>query len=109
SGLDGKVVVSPSAERIETVELDSSERVGPGSVVRRNVIVANRTERPIDFELAVAEVVGSRSELAVEVRHGSRGGAAAWATLQDSSFTLEPGQQGTVPLTIRVPEEVTPG
>src|SRR4051794_25044143 len=70
AGLDGKVVMSPAAERVETVRPDGGEQIGPGSVVKRNVIIHNRSKDPIDFDLDVAQVVGSTADLIVEVRHG---------------------------------------
>ena len=109
AGLDGKVVMSPAAERIETVDAEGGEQVGPGSVIQRPVIIHNRTEAPVTFDFDVAQVVGSSAELVVEVRHGVREGAAAWVTLERTSFTLKPGQQGTMLVTIRVPKDVTPG
>ena len=109
AGLDGKVVMSPAAERIESVSAEGGEQIGPGSVVTRPVIIHNRTEDPVTFDLDVAQVVGSSAELVVEVRHGVREGAAAWVTLEKTSFTLKPGQQGTMMVTIRIPKDVTPG
>lgn len=109
AGLDGKVVMSPAAERIETIEPDGGEQIGPGSTVQRAVIIQNRTEAPITFDMDVAQVVGSSAELVVEVRHGVREGAAAWVTLEKTSFTLKPGQQGTMLVTIEVPTSVKPG
>jgi hypothetical protein len=109
AGLDGKVVMSPAAERIETVDADGGEQIGPGSVVQRFIILHNRTKEKVDFDLEVSEVVGSSAELVVEVRHGERGGAAAWVTLEDTSFSLKPGQQGTIGVKIRIPKTVKPG
>lgn len=109
TGLDGKVVMSPAAERIETVEPDGGEQIAPGSTVQRAVIIHNRTEVPVTFDLDVAQVVGSTAELVVEVRHGIREGAAAWVTLERPSFTLKPGQQGTVGVTIKIPASIKPG
>ncbi len=109
AGLDGKVVMSPAAERIETVEPDGGEQIAPGSTVQRAVIIHNRTEAPVTFDMDVAQVVGSSAELVVEVRHGVREGAAAWVTLEKTSFTLKPGQQGTMLVTIKIPKSVKPG
>lgn len=108
AALDGKVVMSPAAERVSTIEPDGGEQVGPGSVVRRPVIIHNRSAEAIQFDLDVREVVGSTAELVVDVLEG-RGGAAAWVQLQDTTFTLKPGQQATTTVTIRVPERVKPG
>jgi hypothetical protein len=108
-GLDGNVVMSPAAERVETVLPDGGDRIGPGSVVHRDVIIHNRTKAPVTFDLDVSEVVGSTAELIVEIKHGSHGGAAAWVTLSDTTFTLKPGQQGTVGVTIKIPANVKPG
>lgn len=109
AGLDGKVVMSPAAERIETIAPDSGEQVAPGSVVKRSVIIHNRTKDTVEFDMDVAQVVGSDAELIVEVRHGVREGAAAWVELEKTSFSLKPGQQGTMIVTIRIPESVKPG
>ncbi len=109
AGLDGKVVMSPAAERIETIEPDGGEQIAPGSTVKRAVIIHNRTEAPVTFDMDVAQVVGSSAELIVEVRHGVREGAAAWVTLEKTSFTLKPGQQGTMIVTIKIPKAVKPG
>lgn len=109
AGLDGKVVMSPAAERIETIEPDDGEQVGPGSTIKRSVILLNRSKEKVDFDLDVSQVVGSNAELVVEVRHGVREGAAAWVTLDKPSFSLKPGQQATVGVTIKVPKTVKPG
>jgi hypothetical protein len=73
------------------------------------VIIHNRTKEPIDFDMDVSQVVGSSADLIVEVRHGVREGAAAWVELEKSSFTLKPGQQGTMIVTVRIPKQVKPG
>jgi hypothetical protein len=109
AGLDGKVVMSPAAERIETIEPDGGEQIGPGSVIKRAVIIHNRTKEKVEFAMDVSQVVGSSADLIVEVRHGVREGAAAWVELEKSSFALKPGQQGTMLLTIRIPKKVKPG
>lgn len=107
--LDGRIVMSPAAERVETVRPDGGEPIGPGSTVRRSVILQNRTSERVSFTLDVAQVVGSTAELVVEVRHGVREGAAAWVRLERSRLTLDPGEQGTVGVTIRIPRSIRPG
>lgn len=109
ANLDGKVLMSPAADRIETVQPDGGEPIGPGSTVRRSIVLHNRTTDTIAFDLDVAQVVGSTAELVVEVRHGVREGAAAWVQLERPSLTLKPGQQGTVGVTIRIPRRIRPG
>ncbi len=109
AGLDGKVVMSPAAERIETVDPGGGDQIGPGDTIIRPVIIHNRTEDTVDFDMDVAQVVGSSAELVVEVRHGVREGAAAWVELEKSSFSLKPGQQGTMLVTIRIPKTIKPG
>lgn len=107
--LDGKVVVSPAAERVTTTKPDGGEPIGPGKKAERYVIVQNRSESPITFDLEVSQVVGSTAEEVVEVRNGVREGSAAWVTLERPSFTLKPGETGTVGLTINIPKKVKPG
>lgn len=109
AGLDGKVVMSPAAERIETVDPDGGQQIGPGDTIVRPVIIHNRTKETVEFDMDVAQVVGSTADLVVEVRHGVREGAAAWVTLEKSSFKLKPGQQGTMLVTVKIPKSVKPG
>lgn len=109
ANLDGKVVMSPAAERIQTIDPKGGELISPGSVVKRPIIIHNRTKDKITFNFTVSEVVGSSADLIVEVRDGVRKGAAAWAELEKNTFTLKPGQQGTMYVTIRIPKSVKPG
>ncbi len=110
AGLDGKIVMSPAAERIETVTADGGEQVGPGMTVKRPVILHNRTKDPVTFDLTVNSVVGSSAELVVDVLPtGEIKGAAAWATLEKPMLTLKPGQQGTLMVTVKIPKDVKPG
>lgn len=107
--LDGKVVVSPAAERVTTVRPDGGPTIKPGVTAQRYVIVQNRSKKPVTFDLEASQVVGSTAEEIVEVRNGVRAGAAEWVTLERPSFTLKPGETATVGLKIAVPKKVKPG
>lgn len=107
--LDGKVVMSPAAERVETLKSTGGDRIAPGDTVQRSIILFNRTDAPIDFDLDVAQVVGSDDELVVEVRHGVREGAAGWVELEVPTLQLKPGEQGTVGVKITIPDGIKPG
>jgi hypothetical protein len=106
--LDGKVVMSPAAERIETTTAKDGERIAPGDTVIRQIVLHNRTEAPIDFDLGIKQVVGSDAELIVELLD-TREGAAAWVQLERPTIRLKPGEQGAVNVTVRIPKKVTPG
>jgi hypothetical protein len=109
TSLDGKILLSPAATRITTVDDQGGGQVGPGTTARRTVIIQNRSANTVDFDLDVAEVVGSTAEEVVEVRAGSRGGAAAWVTLERQSVRLKSGQTGFIDLKVAVPKAVKPG
>jgi hypothetical protein len=107
--LDDQTVMSPAAERIVTMQPDKGELIGPGSTIERTVIITNRTHAATSFTLSLADVVGSRDGSIAEVRHGVIAGAAAWATIERPSFTLQPGEQAADTVTIHIPAKVTPG
>lgn len=108
--LDGKVVVSPAAEVVNSKLPDGAGgAIGPGVTATRNLIVLNRTDKKLTMTLDVAQVVGSTADLIVEVRHGVREGAAAWVKLETPTLTLKPGQQAVVKVTITLPKNVKPG
>lgn len=109
TNLDGKVLVSPAAERITTMQADGGDPIAPGKQVIRPLLVQNRSEKTADFDLDVAQVVGSNAEDIVEVRHGVRQGSAAWVTLERQTLTLKPGDTATVLVTIAIPKLVKPG
>jgi hypothetical protein len=107
--LDGRTVMSPSAERIVTTEPEGGELIGPGMTVTRAVVITNRTKAPITFSLTLAQVVGTRDGQTVDIRRGVIEGAAGWASIERPVFTLKPGEQALDPVTISIPARVTPG
>ena len=109
ANLDGKIVLSPAAERITTTEPEGSQPIGPGIKVIRYILLQNRSKAVLEFDLEVSEVVGSNAEDIVEVRHGSHSGAAAWVQIERQQLKLKPGATATVQLTIAIPRAVKPG
>lgn len=109
SNLDGKIVLSPAAERVSTVSTDGGGAIAPGMRVTRQVLVQNRSTQTTQFDLDISQVVGSNAEVVVEIRHGVRQGAAAWAQLERRYIELAPGEVATVNVTIDIPKAVKPG
>jgi hypothetical protein len=109
ASLDGKTVLSPAAERISTLKPDGGDLIGPGSTVKRTLLLQNRTDKPVEFDLAVSQVVGADAEDIVEVRHNVHEGAAAWVTLERNSVKLKSGATAGIQVTIAIPKAVKPG
>ncbi|MCW2961328.1 MAG: hypothetical protein JWM90_1715 [Thermoleophilia bacterium] len=106
---DNAVVMSPANESISTVRADGGAAIGPGSVVKRPIIIHNRSNETKGFSLDVAQVIGTSAETVAETRPGVREGAAAWVTLERTNFELKSDEQATIIATIKIPTQVTPG
>jgi hypothetical protein len=104
--LDGKVLVSPAAERVTSIVQGGAALIGPGARFTRPLLIQNRGKTPATFDLDVAEVVGGAD--VVNVVH-SRLGAAAWVTLERPTVTLRPGDTATLNVMVNIPKLIKPG
>lgn len=109
TNLDGKIVLSPAAERITTDDPEGGKPIGPGMTVTRYVLLQNRAKKRTKFTLDISQVVGSNADDIVEVRHGIRESAAGWVLLERNAVELNPGDMATIKLTIAIPKGVKPG
>lgn len=97
----GEVLVQPSAELVPAT---------PGVTIVRRVVITNRTARAVRFTLGIAQVVGSHDPReVVEVRRGSRDGAAGWASLEAGTILVRAHRQVRVPVTVDVPDHAAAG
>ncbi|MCW2956982.1 MAG: hypothetical protein JWO69_1851 [Thermoleophilia bacterium] len=106
---DNNIVMSPANETISTVDATGGAEIGPGMTVERPVVIHNRSDTAKGFSLDVAQVVGTSAATVAETRPGVREGAAAWVTLDRTTFTLKPDQLATVMATIEIPAKIRPG
>ena len=89
---------------------DLSYQVAPGTVIEDTVIVYNFGNVTMDFAVYATDAFNNDdgefdllpgAEVPVDV--------GSWVTLAQEGIVLEPGKQATIPITITVPVDATPG
>lgn len=82
----------------------------PGSTVQDTVTVTNLSGRPLTFAVyATDAATTSDGAFSLLPASGRPTDAGAWISLSGSSRTVEPGRQATIPFTLAVPPNATPG
>jgi hypothetical protein len=83
----------------------------PGQTVQDQVVVANKTDRPLTFRLYAADAYNTARDggFAVKSRGERMRGVGAWAKLARDRVTVPGGRTVTVPFTVEVPEGAEPG
>lgn len=87
-----------------------SYQIDPGTVIEDTVIVYNLGNIPMDFHIYATDAFNNDEgefdllagdEVPVDV--------GSWVTLAQEGIVLPPGKQATIPITITVPVDATPG
>lgn len=87
-----------------------SYQVDPGSVVNDSVIVYNLGNTKMDFRLYATDAFNNDDgEFDLLAGDQVPVDAGSWVTLAQEGIVLDPGQQATIPITISVPVDATPG
>ena len=83
----------------------------PGSQVNDTVIVTNSGTVAGDFAVYAADAINDREtgNLTLVARASKSIDLGAWVTTNTASVHLEPGTQATIPFTLLVPSDATPG
>ncbi|WP_324784302.1 WxL protein peptidoglycan domain-containing protein [Streptomyces sp. H51] len=83
----------------------------PGQTLQDEVVVANRTGRPLTFRLYAADAYNTARDggFAVRTVKERMRGVGAWARPAKSRVTVPGHRSVTVPFTLRVPEGAEPG
>jgi hypothetical protein len=87
-----------------------SYTIDPGGTIYDSVVVANHGADPVELRVYAAD--GSTSEdgqLSLLVAGEESHGVGAWITTENPSVTVAAGETATVPFTVAVPAEATPG
>jgi hypothetical protein len=85
-------------------------RADAGEGIRDAVIVENLGRAPLDLIMYAADAATTPTgEFALEPIESADEGVSSWITLGRSRVSLRPGERQKVPVTIRVPENATPG
>jgi hypothetical protein len=85
--------------------------VQPGQILRDSVTLRNPLERPLSFQLYAADAYNTPEGGAFTIREPEDPGEdiTSWITLATDAYTVQPGEQITIPFEIRVPENAEPG
>ncbi|OIJ64724.1 WxL protein peptidoglycan domain-containing protein [Streptomyces mangrovisoli] len=83
----------------------------PGQTVRDQVVVANKTGKPLTFRLYAADAYNTARDGGFAVRSAGERmrGVGAWARPAKSTVTVPGHKKVTVPFTLHVPSDAEPG
>ncbi|MEU4268286.1 DUF916 domain-containing protein [Streptomyces sp. NPDC026092] len=83
----------------------------PGTTVKDQVTVANKTGAPLTFRLYGADAYNTERDggFAVRTSQEKQTGAGAWIKPERTRVTVPPRSKVTVPYTLTVPEDAEPG
>ncbi|MEU9699833.1 DUF916 domain-containing protein [Streptomyces sp. NPDC047981] len=83
----------------------------PGTTLKDQVTVANKTGAPLTFRLYGADAYNTERDggFAVRTSQEKQTGAGAWIKPERSRVTVPPRSAVTVPYTLTVPEDAEPG
>ncbi|MFD3942458.1 WxL protein peptidoglycan domain-containing protein [Streptomyces sp. NPDC058579] len=83
----------------------------PGTTVKDQVTVANKTGAPLTFRLYGADAYNTERDggFAVRTSQEKQTGAGAWIKPERARVTVPPRSKVTVPYTLTVPEDAEPG
>ncbi len=85
-------------------------QLAPGAVATDTVIVYNLGNVPLDFRVYATDAFNN-ADGEFDLLPGEQPpvDAGSWVTFAQSGITLPPGKQATIPVTITVPPDATPG
>lgn len=85
--------------------------IDPGTQITDAVVIANRGETPADFVVYATDAVNDPETGAFGLlpSDAEPSDAGAWVTAASEAISLQPGTEATVPFTVIVPSDATPG
>lgn len=84
--------------------------IDPGGSITDGIVVANHGQRPVDLKVYASDGATSEGgQLALLVAGAPSRAVGVWLTPDSSTLTVAAGQTATVPFTVRIPENATPG
>jgi hypothetical protein len=87
-----------------------SYQVAPGTVIDDTVTVYNLGNLPMDFRVYATDAYNNEDgDFALLAGDEVPVDVGSWVTLGQEGIVLPPGKQATIPLTIKVPVDATPG
>lgn len=87
-----------------------SYTVNPGGEIKDAMVVANRSESPLELTVYAADgFTTDTGQLDLLTGDKKSLGVGAWAHAARDSLVIKPGKSAEVPFTVRVPANATPG
>ncbi|MFD3481739.1 WxL protein peptidoglycan domain-containing protein [Streptomyces sp. NPDC058665] len=87
-----------------------SYTVNPGGEIKDAMVVANRSESPLELTVYAADgFTTGTGQLDLLTGDKKSVGVGAWAHAARDSVVIKPGKSAEVPFTVRVPANATPG
>jgi hypothetical protein len=87
-----------------------SYQVAPGTTFEDTVIVYNLGNVPLDFAIYATDAFNNDDgEFDLLPAEDPPVDVGSWVALADDQLTLPPGKQATIPITVTVPVDATPG
>ena len=85
-------------------------QLAPGAVVHDSVIVFNLGNVPLDFKVYSTDAFNNADgEFDLLAGDATPVDAGSWVTFAQNGITLPPGKQATIPITVSVPLDASPG
>ncbi|MFD4957661.1 WxL protein peptidoglycan domain-containing protein [Microbacterium sp. NPDC058389] len=84
--------------------------IDPGGSVTDGIVVANHGQEPVDLKVYAAD--GFTSEdgaLSLVVAGEESTAVGAWISADEESVTVGPGETASIPFTVSIPDDATPG
>lgn len=107
-------VVTWSVEPTQTAEglrRNFDYIVDPGTQIVDSVIVTNQSPIAAEFQIYATDAINEFETGAFSLLKGDETpiDSGAWITTASDKITIEPGMQATIPFTLLVPSDATPG
>ncbi len=87
--------------------------VDPGDVIEASINVRNISDREETYFVSPRDIIGVRDgnapEFAPEGQEKTGYELSAWVTVDEGPYTMDPGESVSIPLTIVVPDDASPG
>ncbi|MDQ1130988.1 WxL protein peptidoglycan domain-containing protein [Microbacterium sp. SORGH_AS_0888] len=84
--------------------------VDPGGSVSDAIVIANHGQQPVDLKVYASDgFTSDEGQLSLRVSGEASQAVGAWIVPDASTVTVPAGQSATVPFTVRIPDNATPG
>jgi hypothetical protein len=84
--------------------------IDPGGSVADGIVVANHGQQPVELKVYAADgFTSDEGSLSLVVAGEKSKAVGAWITPSEETVTLAAGETASIPFTVRIPDDATPG